>query len=247
MLPGKRSSSKLNLVIEESAIEKLSRSDLFVWCVNNSRLIWTALIALLVLFLVGAWVFTKRDARFQEQYIKIQSNIEKMEENLVLGKNQEALTIWQETDSLMKGQTSFEQAFQAKSAELLLLIGNQKEALPLMQETIARTKPDAAFLPFIEIAAQDDTKSALAKAKALAENPGETPIVLRAFNLLQIPSFAKALNDKNEELESINKVLALIEGRGELGLTLQQLGASMRKDRITYMDYLKERKKILTS
>lgn len=253
MLPGKRSDTKLNLLIEESRAEKLSRSKIFLWFLANSRLAASLLAALIALFLIAAFWYTKKDVHFQEQYIKVQSNVQKMEENLIQGNDQQALEIWTETSPLIQGHTSFIQAFEAKTAELLLLMGAQEEAIPLMQNTIARTKSALnpkilSFIAITEKIAKNDLSQALSDAKQLAiEKESELPMMLRAYNLLQIPALAKAVNEPKEELESIERVLALIESRSELGSALYLLSQTMQSDTITYLDYMKERKNILTS
>ena len=250
MLQGKP--TKLNLLIEESATEKLYTSKIFLWLMTNTRLVMGVAAITFALFLAAALWLTKSDARFQEDYIKIQSNIEKMQESLVQGKNQDAKELWEETKPLINKHLSFMQAFQAKSGELLLLLESYDEALPLMQSTLKRTQDSlgdsiTSFVKITEQTARGDLPLALKEAKETAEkNDSEMPIMLRAYNLLQIPAFAKSLNDTNEELSSINNIFSLIEGREELGTAVYFLSQMIQSEKTTYLDYLKIRKYTLT-
>lgn len=251
MLPGKRSETKLNLLVEESAIEKLTRSKIFLWLIENKQYALFGLGALIALVLAIALWTTKKDARLQENYIKIQANIERMEENLFQGNNEKALSIWQETKPLINEKSSFKQAFQAKSAEILLLLEKNQEALPLMQGALKRTHHTLGeeFMPFVkitELAAAGDIKGALAAAKDAENKESGMPAMLRAYNLLQIPTLAQSLNDDKEELIAINQVFSAIEKRGELGEAVYLLSETIQSEKTSYLDYLKIRKQSLT-
>lgn len=252
MLPGKKAEIKLNPLLQESATEKLSRSKLFIWLLTNTRLVAVSGFIAAALFLTLAFFLTKSETEQQEEYIKLQYSVDKMRSNLFQGNDEEALKVWQETKTLLASRPSFRQAFQAKSAEMLLLLGNNQDALPQMTASIERT---ASFFPenlrpmnaiTLQIAA-GDIKEALYTARQFDEASEETvPFSLRAINLLQIPAIAKAAKDNVLELQAIEKIFSFIEAKGPMGSALSAFGSLIQSEKVSYLDYLKERRAALS-
>ncbi|CRX38919.1 hypothetical protein [Estrella lausannensis] len=248
MLPGKKSELKFNPLLEESATEKLSRSKLFMWVLSNTRLVGTAAAIAVALFLALAFFMTRSDAEQQEEYIKLQASLDKMKSNLYQGNDEEAVKVWQETKTLLSHRPSFRQAFQAESAQLLLMLGKDQDALPLMTASIERTAtsfPESAR-PFddvtLQIAAGDISK-ALQTARQFDEASSENVSSrLRAFNLLQIPAIARVANEKDIELQAIEKIFRLIEAKDPMSQPLLTIATLIQSERVNYLDYLKERK-----
>lgn len=248
MLPGKKSELKFNPLLEESATEKLSRSKLFLWFLSNTRLVATGSALAVALFLALAFLMTRNEAEQQEEYIKLQNSLDKMRTNLYQGNDDEAVKVWQDTKTLLSSRSSFRQAFQAESAQLLLMLGKEQEALPLMTASIERTIPSfpESMRPLddvtLQIAAGDITK-ALQTARQFDETaPADVPFRLKAYNLLQIPAIARVANEKEIELQAIEKIFKLIDAKDSMSTSLLTMATLIQSEKVSYLDYLKERK-----
>lgn len=248
MLPGKKSELKFNPLLEESATEKLSRSKLFLWVLANTRLVATGAAIAAALFLSLAFLMTRNEAEQQEEYIKLQQSLSKMKSSLYQGNDEEAVKVWQETKTLLSSRPSFRQAFQAETAQLLLMLGKEQEALPLMTDSIERTKPSFPenLRPLDDVTLQiaaGDANLALNTARQFDEDAHDNiSFNLRAFNLLQIPAIARVASEKEIELQAIEKIFSFIDTQDPMGSALMSMATLIHSEKVSYLDYLKERK-----